>query len=180
MFIMSGHSKWSTIKHKKAATDAKKGAEFGKIAKNIYIAVKKGDSGDPETNPHLRQVLDDARAANMPSDNVRRAIDKALGVGDAAKNEEIVYEGYGVGGVGVMVTCVTDNKNRTGGEIKTIFDKHRGSLGSPGSVAYLQSIDPLPKIKLSGNDLKKIKEMLELLDEHDDVVGVWSNLDSDQ
>ena len=174
---MSGHSKWSTIKHKKALTDAKRGAEFGKIAKNIYLAVKKGGSGDVNTNPYLRQVLDEARVANMPSNNVRRAIDKALGTGNAAKNEEIVYEGYGVGGVGVMATCVTDNRNRTGGEIKTIFDKHQGSVGSPGSVSYLRSIDPLPKIRLEGNDLEIIKKMIKSLEEHEDVAGVWSNLD---
>ena len=177
IFIMSGHSKWSTIKHKKAATDAKKGAEFGRIAKNIYLAVKKGGSGDVNSNPYLRQVLDEARSANMPSNNVRRAIDKALGVGDAAKNEEITYEGYGVGGVGVMATCVTDNRNRTGGEIKTIFDKHQGSIGSPGSVSYLKSIDPLPKIRLEGGDLETMKKMLQTLEEHDDVVEVWSNLE---
>lgn len=176
VFIMSGHSKWSTIKHKKALTDAKKGTEFGKIVRNIYLAVKKGGSGDVENNSYLRQVLEEARMVNMPSNNVRRAIDKALGVGDAAKNEEIVYEGYGVGGVGVMVTCVTDNRNRTGGEVKTIFDKHQGSIGSPGSVSYLKSIDPLPKIKLEGSDLEIMEKMLKFLDEHDDVMEVWSNL----
>ena len=177
MFTMSGHSKWSTIKHKKALTDTKRGAEFGKIAKNIHIAVKRGGSGDVNSNPYLRQALDEARVANMPSNNVRRAIEKALGIGNAAKNEEITYEGYGVNGVGVMATCVTDNRNRTGGEIKTIFDKHRGSVGSPGSVSYLKSIDPLPKIRLEGTDLETVKRMLKLLGEHDDVIEVWSNLD---
>ena len=177
MFIMSGHSKWSTIKHKKALTDAKKGANFGRVAKNIYIAVKKGGSGDVSSNPYLRQVLDEARTVNMPSNNVRRAIDKALGKGDSAKNEEISYEGYGLGGVGVMVLCVTDNRNRTGGEIKTIFDKHQGSIGSPGSVSYLKSINPLPKIRLEGTEKEIVKKMLNLLIEHDDIVEVWSNLD---
>lgn len=173
---MSGHSKWSTIKHKKATTDAKRGVVFGRIAKQIYLAVKEGVSGDADKNPILRKALDDARGANMPSDNVRRAIDKALGVGGTQAMEEIEYEGYGPGGVGVIVRCLTDNKNRTGGEVRSLIEKSGGSLGSPGSVSYLQKIDPPVLMDLLGNDLVKIKELISSLDEHEDVVSVWSNL----
>jgi YebC/PmpR family DNA-binding regulatory protein len=173
---MSGHSKWSTIKHKKAATDAKRGVVFGKLAKQIYLAVKEGGSGDADKNPVLRKCLDDARNANMPADNVRRAIDKALGVGGAQAMEEISYEGYGPGGVGVMIRCVTDNKNRTGGEVRTLFEKNGGALGEPGSVSYMKKIDPPPLLELVGSDLLRIKELLTALDEHEDVVFVWSNL----
>lgn len=173
---MSGHSKWSTIKHKKAATDAKRGVVFGRIAKQIYLAVKEGGSGDADKNPILRKALDDARSANMPADNVRRAVDKALGVGGTQAMEEVEYEGYGPGGVGVIVRCLTDNKNRTGGEVRSLIEKNGGSLGSPGSVSYLQKIDPPALMELVGNDLMKIKELIFSLDEHEDVVSVWSNL----
>ena len=173
---MSGHSKWSTIKHKKAATDAKRGAVFGKLAKKIYLAVKQGGSGDVLKNPFLRGVLEEARSANMPSDNVRRAIDKALGVGGEQVMVEIDYEGYGPSGVGIIIKCVTDNRNRTGGEIRTCFDKYGGSLGEPGSVSYMKKIEPVPMIELVGQDLGKIKDLLETLEDHEDIVSVWSNL----
>lgn len=173
---MSGHSKWSTIKHKKAAADAKRGVVFGKIAKQIYLAVKQGGSGDADKNPFLRKTLDDARNANMPADNVRRAIDKALGVGGEQTMEEVDYEGYGLGGVGVMIKCVTDNRNRTGGEVRFLFEKNGGALGEPGSVAYMRKIDPVPMIELVDSNLKKVRDLLKALDEHEDVVSVWSNL----
>lgn len=174
---MSGHSKWSTIKHKKAIEDAKKGAAFTKVAKKIQIAAKKGGSGDPDKNPHLRSVLDEARSLNMPSDNIRRAIEKALGGAEGSAIEEIVYEGYGPGGVGFLITCATDNRNRTGGEVKMLFEKSGGSLGSPGSVSYLKSIVPVPVIRLFGDDLNSCLHLVELLENHDDVVDVWTNLD---
>ena len=173
---MSGHSKWSTIKHKKAATDAKRGVAFGKIAKQIYLAVEQGGSGDADKNPFLRKSLDDARNANMPSDNVRRAIDKALGLGDAQAMVEIDYEGYGSNGVGIIIKCVTDNKNRTGGEVRSIFEKMGGNLAEPGSVSYMQKIDPVPLIELDENDFDKVQSLLQELDNHEDVVSVWSNL----
>jgi YebC/PmpR family DNA-binding regulatory protein len=175
---MSGHSKWSTIKHKKAATDAKRGVVFGRIAKQIYLAVKEGGSGDPDKNPILRKSLDDARGANMPADNVRRAIDKALGMSGGQVMEETDYEGYGPGGVGIIIKCVTDNKNRTGGEVRFLFEKSEGSLGEPGSVSYMKKIDPVPMIELTGDDLVKVKKLIAVLDEHEDVVSVWSNLKS--
>lgn len=173
---MSGHSKWSTIKHKKAVEDAKRGAAFTKIAKKIQIAAKKGNSGDPEANPYLRSVLEEARSVNMPSDNVRRAIDKALGGSEGSGMEEIVYEAYGPGGVGFLITAATDNRNRTGGEIKSIVDKAGGSLGSPGSVSYLKSIQPIPLIQLEGDDLSKCLALIGTLEDQDDVVEVWTNL----
>lgn len=173
---MSGHSKWSTIKHKKADTDAKRGAIFTKIAKKIQIAAKKGGSGDAEINPYLRTVLDEARAVNMPSENVRRAIEKALGGGDGVQVEEIVYEAYGPGGVGFLITAATDNRNRTSGELKSTIDKAGGSLGSPGSVSYLKHIDPTPLINLAGEDLVKCQALIETLEDHEDVVEVWTNL----
>lgn len=174
---MSGHSKWSTIKHKKAIEDSKRGAAFTKIAKKIQIAAKKGNSGDPEMNPSLRTVLDEARAVNMPSENVRRAIDKALGGGEGSQMEEIVYEAYGPGGVGFMITAATDNRNRTGGEIKSMVDKAGGSLGSPGSVSYLKNIQPLPMIHLEGEELSRCQQLIEALEDQDDVVDVWTNLE---
>jgi len=173
---MSGHSKWSTIKHKKAAMDAKRGVVFGKLARQVYLAVKEGGSGDADKNPVLRKALDDARNANMPSDNVRRAIDKALGVEGGQAMVEVEYEGYGPGGVGIILMCVTDNKNRTGGEVRARFDKFGGSLSEPGSVSYIKKIDPIPMIELVGEDLQKTIGLLESLDDHEDIVRVWSNL----
>lgn len=177
---MSGHSKWSTIKHKKAAEDAKRGAAFTKIAKKIQIAAKKGNSGDPEANPFLRSVLEEARSVNMPSDNVRRAIDKALGGGEGSQIEEITYEAYGFGGVGFLITAATDNRNRTSGEIKSIVDKAGGNLGSPGSVSYLKNIQPVPLIHLEGNDRLGCLGLIEALENQDDVVDVWTNLEPDE
>ncbi|MEK7063862.1 MAG: YebC/PmpR family DNA-binding transcriptional regulator, partial [Patescibacteria group bacterium] len=107
---MSGHSKWSTIKHKKAIEDAKKGSVFTKIAKKIQIATRRGNSDDPVINPFLRQALEEARSVNMPGDNVRRAIEKALGGAEGSQVEEISYEAYGPGGVGLLITAATDNR----------------------------------------------------------------------
>lgn len=176
---MSGHSKWSTIRHKKAAEDAKKGSVFTKIARKIYLAVKHGGSGDSEKNSSLRVALEEARSVNMPNDNVRRAIDRGLGIKeDGVLEQEVVYEGYIRGGVGVMVTVLTDNKNRTGGEIKLMFDRAGGSLGGSGSVSYLKNIQPSVKISVSADDERVIKEMLEKLDEMDEVLSVWTNLNN--
>lgn len=173
---MSGHSKWSTIKHQKGIEDSKRSAVFTKIAKKIHIAVKKGASGDMNANPFLRACVEEARSVNMPMDNIKRAIDKALGAGASDASEEIVYEAYGPGGVGLMVTAVSDNRNRTGGEIKNVLDKHDAKLGGPGSVSYMLSISPLPTITLNGGDLEKMKDLLDKLSDLEDVVDVWSNL----
>lgn len=173
---MSGHSKWSTIKHKKAITDAKKGKVFTKIARQIVIAVQQSANGDPVTNPSLRLLVDKARQANMPNDNVRRAIDKGLGKGEGGRLEEVVYEGYGPFGVGIIISCVTDNRNRTGSEVRNTMEKSGGSIGGPGSVSYLKSIQPMPLITLEESDKEKVVNLLDQLDELDDVVEIWSNL----
>lgn len=173
---MSGHSKWSTIRHQKAIEDNKRSSVFTKIAKKIHIAVKKGESGDIEANPYLRTCVEEARAVNMPMENIKRAIDKALGVGGGAMTEEIVYEAYGPSGVGILITVVTDNRNRTSGEVKNVLDKHEGKLGGPGSVSYMKSIVPLPTVTLAGRELVKVKNLLALLEGLEDVLEVWSNL----
>ena len=133
---MSGHSKWATIKRKKGATDAARGKMFSKCIKEITIAARHG-GGDPEGNPRLRSAVAAAKAVNMPSTNIERAIKRGTGEIEGAHYEETQYEGYGPGGVGVLVEIATDNKNRTAGEIRQIFTKHGGALGEAGSVAYL-------------------------------------------
>lgn len=173
---MSGHSKWSTIKHHKAIEDAKKGAAFTRIAKMIHIAVKKGASGDPNANPYLRTVLEEARSINMPSENVKRAIDKALGAGGADMTEEVVYEAYGPGGVGILITAVTDNRNRTAAEINAALNRHEAKLGGPGSVSYMKNINPLPTVTVSSDDLSVVESLFEALSDIEDVIDVWSNL----
>lgn len=136
---MSGHSKWSTIKHKKAAMDAKRGNIFTKLAAGIAVAVKKGGSGDPEINFSLRLAIERARAANMPNVNIERAIDRGLGKGDGGELSEFVLEGYGPGGVAIVIEIVTDNRNRIVAQVNTMLDKAGGSLAEPGSVLYLFS-----------------------------------------
>jgi YebC/PmpR family DNA-binding regulatory protein len=133
---MAGHSHWAGIKHKKAINDAKKGKVFTKIAKLIYSAVKEGGGPDPDMNPRLRLVLEKAKAANMPKENIKRAIDKAAGGGEEAY-ETVIYEGYAPGGVAVMIETLTDNRNRTFPEVRKIMDSRNGSLGQPGCVSYL-------------------------------------------
>jgi len=133
---MSGHNKWSTIKNKKAKTDAAKGKIFTKIGREIVIAVKTGGSADPALNSKLKDVIAKAKAANMPNDNIQRSIKKAAGEGDGANYKEITYEGYAPCGVAVIVEVVTDNLNRTASEIRHIFDKCGGSLGATGCVGW--------------------------------------------
>ncbi len=173
---MSGHSKWSTIRHQKASEDAKRSASFTKIAKKIHIAVKNGNSGDQNANPFLRTAIDEARSVNMPNDNIKRAIEKALGAGGADMAEEVIYEAYGPSGVGFMITVVTDNRNRTAAEIHSILNRHDAKLGGPGSVSYMKSITPLPTITPAEEDRGKIESLLEALSENDDVIDTWTNL----
>ena len=132
---MSGHSKWSTIKRQKGVTDAKRGALFTKVAREISVAARQG-GGDPDANYRLRLAIEKARSVNMPSDNIKRTIDKATGGGEGEQFEEIVYEGYGPGGVAVLVEAQTDNRNRTAGEIRSIFTKAGGQLAGSGAVAW--------------------------------------------
>jgi YebC/PmpR family DNA-binding regulatory protein len=134
---MSGHSKWSSIKHKKGAADAKRGKLFTKLARAITVAARDG-GGDTEGNPTLATAVQKARDASMPKDNIQRAIDRGTGAGsDGAAIERIVYEGYGPAGVAVLVEALTDNRNRASAEIRFAFSKHGGSLGEPGSVAWI-------------------------------------------
>jgi YebC/PmpR family DNA-binding regulatory protein len=133
---MAGHSKWANIKRHKGAQDAKRGKVFTKIIREITVAARMG-GGDPAFNPRLRLAVDKGIAANMPKDNVERAIKRGTGELEGAHYEEVTYEGYGPGGVAVMVECTTDNRNRTAGEVRHAFSKHGGNLGTDGSVAYL-------------------------------------------
>src|SRR3954468_9555020 len=133
---MSGHSKWASIKHKKAVVDARRGAHFTKLARAIQVAAREG-GGDPEMNAALANAVQKAKDARMPKDNIERAISKGTGAGaDAEQIETVVYEGYGPGGVALLVEALTDNRNRTGSEVRHIFTKSGGNLGEPGSVAW--------------------------------------------
>ncbi len=134
---MAGHSKWANIKHKKAAVDAKRGVAFTKVVKLITAAVKKGGSGDPDMNPALRLAVEKARAVNMPRDNIDRAIKKATGDDSSVTFEELTYEGYGSGGVAIIVEALTDNRNRTTPEVRKIFEKAGGNMGEMGCVAWM-------------------------------------------
>lgn len=133
--IMSGHSKWATIKHKKGAADAKRGQLFTKLIKEISIAAKSG--GNPDMNPRLRSAIDKAKSANMPQDNIDRAIKKGTGELPGVTYEEVTYEGYGPGGIAIMVEVVTDNKNRASSEVRSIFSKKNGNMAGSGSVAWI-------------------------------------------
>ena len=132
---MSGHNKWSTIKHKKGAADAKRGKIFTRILKEMTVAARLG-GGDPAGNPRLRAAVAEAKANNMPKDNIERAIKRGTGELEGATYEEITYEGYGPGGVAIIVECLTDNTNRTTPEIRHTFEKFGGNLGTPGSVRF--------------------------------------------
>jgi YebC/PmpR family DNA-binding regulatory protein len=133
---MSGHSKWATIKHKKAATDAKRGKAFTRIIKEIMIAARAG-GGDADANPRLRKAITDAKAASMPADNIKRAVMRGTGELEGGQIDEITFEGYGPGGAAVLVLVATDNRNRTVSEIRHVFSKNGGNLGEVGSVAWM-------------------------------------------
>jgi YebC/PmpR family DNA-binding regulatory protein len=177
---MSGHSKWSTIKHKKAATDAAKGKVFGRLSKKIRTAVKEGGSGDPDKNPSLRTVLENARTENMPKDKIKKAIDAGLGKGGSGRVEEIVYEGFGPNGVGFLVVAVTDNPNRTAAEIKFLFGEVDGSLGAPGSVSYMFSrgesggyVSQMPFQVEDEKQQQQLQKLIDNLRENEDVEEVF-------
>ena len=240
---MSGHSKWSTIKRKKGTADAKRGAIFTRISKDITLAAREG-GGDADMNPSLRLAIKNAKAANMPAANVERAINKGIGNLPGMKYENYVYEGYGPGGTAIMMEVMTDNKNRTVPDIRHIMSKTGGNLGEQGCVNWMfekkgtitisnegvdenlvleKSLDlgaedfqieddmyiistspekfgnvskgledegyeingelgltPINLVKVSGADVKKLLELLELLDEHEDIQKVYSNFDFDE
>lgn len=156
---MSGHSKWSTIKRKKGAADAKRGALFGKLSRAISVAAREG-GGDPEMNSALALAVSKAKDANMPNDNIQRAIDKGTGAhGEAETFERITYEGYAPGGVAVMVEVLTDNRNRAASDVRYIFSKNGGKLGTSGSVAYLferKGVILIPKDSVDEDELMEL------------------------
>jgi YebC/PmpR family DNA-binding regulatory protein len=148
---MSGHSKWSTIKHKKGAADKKRGKIFTKLIKEITVAARMG-GGDPESNPRLRNAIAEAKAQNMPKENFERAIKKGTGELEGVSYEEIIYEGYGPGGVAVMVECLTDNRNRTIADVRYMFSKAGGNVGTDGCVAWMFDKKGLIAINKEGVD----------------------------
>jgi YebC/PmpR family DNA-binding regulatory protein len=154
---MSGHSKWSTIKHKKGAADAKRGKIFTKLIKEISVAAKMG-GGEIDSNPRLRSAVLKARSANMPKDNIERAIKKGIGELGATDYFENVYEGYGPGGVAIMVETLTDNKNRTAADIRSIFSKAGGNLGESGCVSYMFNRKGILAFEAEGVDEEKLFE----------------------
>lgn len=155
---MSGHSKWSSIKHKKAAADAKRGKIFTKIIREITAAARAG-GGDPEANPRLRTAISAAKAANMPADNIERGIKKGTGEIEGVAFEEITYEGYGPQGVAILVQCLTDNKNRTAAEVRSVFNKLNGSMAGAGSVAWIFEPKGLILIGTDQGDEEKVMDI---------------------
>src|SRR3954447_17999118 len=183
---MAGHSKWASIKHKKAATDAKRGAEFTKLARAIQVAARDG-GGDPAGHAPPATAVDKAKAARMPKDNIERAIAKGTGAGaDADAIESVNYEGYGPGGVAMLVETMTDNRNRTGSDVRHLFTKSGGNLGEPGSVAYLfdkkgvviidasrySEDDLMPAIEAGAEDIAIDDDVFEVISEPGDFMAV--------
>jgi len=156
---MSGHSKWATIKHKKGALDAKRGKIFTRLIKEITIAAKLG-GGDPDGNPRLRGAILAAKAENMPSENIKRAIQRGTGELEGVSYEEITYEGYGPGGVAVIVDVLTDNKNRAVSEIRHAFSKNGGNLGADGAVAWMFTTKGVIAIAKSAGSEEKLTEIV--------------------
>ncbi len=178
---MAGHSKWSNIKHKKAAEDKKRAKIFSKLSRKIRAAVRDGGSGDPEQNAGLRSLLDKAKDVNMPKDNIQRAIDAGLGKGENGPMKEVVYEGFGPGGIGMLIVALTDNKNRTTPELRYILNQAGGSLGAPGSVQYMFERDQEEGFKctvpLTLTDEKQkqtLSKLIEDLQEQEDVEEVYT------
>lgn len=154
---MSGHSKWSTIKRKKGATDAKRSKVFTKLNREIASAARSG-GGDPEANPRLRLAIEKSRLANMPKENIARAIKKGTGEEGAEAYEEVVYEGYGPGGVAIYIEVLTDNKNRTVGDVRHALTKHGGNLGANGCVAYLFEKKGVVRFPAAAVDLERLMD----------------------
>jgi YebC/PmpR family DNA-binding regulatory protein len=187
---MAGHSKWAGIKHKKAIVDARRGKLFTKLARAITVAAKEG-GGDVDGNPALGLAVQKAKDASMPKDNIERAIAKGTGAGaDAESYEAVMYEGYGPGGVAILVEALTDNRNRTGSEIRHAFAKHGGNLGEPGSVAYLfdkkgvvvvdggqySEDDLMPAVDAGAEDIVLDDDVFEILCEPADLTAVRAAL----
>lgn len=175
---MSGHSHWSTIKRQKGVADSRRGQLFGKLAREIAIAAREGE--DPGFNPKLRLVIDKAREVNMPKANIKRAIDKGVGGGKGEGLQEITLEGYGPAGVAIKIFAISDNKNRTVAEIRSLLQRFGGSLGEQGSTAFVFDEKGNPVFTVPVTDeviAKKILDLVNVLDDHDDVTEVWANFD---
>lgn len=178
---MSGHSHWASIKHKKGSEDAKRGKLFSKLSRLITVAAKE-KGGDPESNPSLRTAIEKAKQFNMPKDNIERAIKRGTGELEGVQIEEITYEAYGPEGSALIIKCITDNKNRTLAEIKSILTKFEAKLAQTGSVKYMFEQTQgqwIPKYSLEITEEKtrdKIEKLLEALLESDDVQEVYDNL----
>ncbi len=177
---MSGHSKWSNIKHQKGAADAKRGKLFSKISRLISVAAKE-KGADPESNSKLRTAIDKAKEANMPKENIERAIKKGTGQLEGAQMEEITYEAYGPAGVALIIQGITDNKNRTLSEIKNILSKHNAKMAEAGSVRYIfrregEEWIPNYEVEVEEKDKIQLKKLFEALDENDDIQEIYSNL----
>lgn len=168
---MSGHSKWHSIRRTKGVTDQRRGQLFTKLARDITIAAREG-GGDPDMNFRLRLAVDKAKSNNMPSDNIQRAIDRALGKTNEAQLEELYYEGYGPGGIAIMVEAATDNRNRTVSDIRSSFTKLGGNLGESGSVAWMFDLMGLITVDLENNKLDPDEVMLIAIDAGADDVQV--------
>jgi YebC/PmpR family DNA-binding regulatory protein len=188
---MSGHSKWASIKHKKAATDAKRGQQFTKLARAITIASREGGP-DPEANFTLAAAVQKARDFSMPKENIQRAIDRGAGLGsDGEAIERVVYEGYGPAGAAVLVEALTDNRNRTGSDVRHLFEKHGGSLGEPGSVAWVfekrgvvlvsadrySEDDLMPAIDAGAEDVSQDGDSLKAISAAEDLAAVRGALE---
>jgi YebC/PmpR family DNA-binding regulatory protein len=188
---MSGHSKWASIKHKKAIVDSRRGKAFTKLARAIVVAAKEG-GGDVEGNPSLALAVQKAKDASMPKDNIERAIAKGTGADkDAESFEAVVYEGYGPGGVAMLVETLTDNRNRTGSDVRHLFTKHGGNLGEPGSVSYLfdkkglvvvdaqrySEDDLLPAIEAGAQDIAADDDVFEVITDPSDLTAVRAALE---
>ena len=180
---MSGHSKWHNIQKTKGAADAKRSQIFTKIAREMIVAVKQGGSGDPANNSRLATVIAKAKAANMPNDNIKRTIDRALGAGSTDSFENVVYEGYGPNGVAVIVEALTDNRQRTAPEVRHLLDKYGKGLGATGCVSW--SFDRKGVIVIDGEDLDEDTMMMDALDcgaddmqAEDDVFEVYTDPDA--
>lgn len=158
---MSGHSKWSTIKRKKGIADAERSKVFQKLAKELYVAAKSGDP-NPDNNANLRMVIEKSKAENMPKSNIQNAIDKAKNKGDGENYESIRYEGYGPGGIALMIDCLTDNKNRTAGFVRSTLAKRGGNLGTDGSVSYLFERKGVLVLDKKYDEDKLMEDILEL------------------
>jgi len=188
---MSGHSKWASIKHKKAVVDARRGAHFTKLARAVTVAAREG-GGDFESNAALATSVQKARDASMPKDNIERAIAKGTGAGaDAATIETVLYEGYGPGGVALLIEALTDNRNRTSADVRHLLSKHGGSLGEPGSVAYLfdkrgvlvldatryDEDELMPAIDAGAEEISRDEDLWEVLTEPGELQAVRAALD---